>query len=93
MRLSEERIEFIAEQVALALKKKKMIGYYSRKRKLSSIIAAAIHKDLSFEDKIDQEVVKIIKSIKRDIPEGSAEWNSIFQQKKDELADRYNYIY
>ena len=93
MRLSEARIEFIAEQIEKALTGKKMIGYYSRKRKLSSIIARVIIQDLAFEDKIDSEVEQTIRSIKRNIPEGSAEWGSIFQQKKEELAKRYNYIY
>ena len=93
MRLSEARIEFIAEQLEKALISQKMIGYYSRKRKLSSIIARVVIQDLAFEDKIDKEVEKTILSIKRNIPEGSAEWSSIFQQKKEELAKRYNYVY
>jgi len=93
MRLSESRVEFIAQQIARALVEKKMVGYYNRKRKFHSVIARVIIQDLAFEDKIDKEVVKIIRSIKRDIPEGSAEWSSIYQQKKEELAKRYNYIY
>ena len=93
MRLSEERVEFISEQIEKELRDKKMIAYYNRKRRLKSIIARVIILDLAMEDKIDKEVEKIIRSIKRDIPEGSAEWNSIFQQKKEELAKRYNYVY
>ena len=93
MRLSEARIEFIAEQIAKTLKKKRLVAYYNRRRKLSSIIARVMIEDLAFEDKIDKEVIDIINSIDRDIPEGSAEWSSIYQQKKDELAKRYNYVY
>ena len=93
MRLSETRIEFIAQQIALSLTNKKFLGYYHRKLKLPSVIARVMIHDLAFEDKIDAEVEKIIRSIKRDIPEGSAEWVSIFQQKKEELAKRYQYIY
>lgn len=93
MRLSEDRIEFIGRQIAKALSDKKYVSYYARSRNLDSLIARKMLKDLAFEDKIDAEVEKIIKSIKRDIPEGSAEWMSIFHQKKEELAKRYNYIY
>jgi len=93
MRLSNARIEFIAEQIAGNLTRDRHVGYYNRKRKLSSIIARIIIQDLAFEDKIDAEVEETIRSIKRDIPEGSAEWNSIFQQKKEEIAKRHNYIY
>lgn len=93
MRLSEERIEFIARQIARALSDKKYVSYYARSRTLESLIAREVMKDLAFEDKIDAEVEKSIRSIKREIPEGSAEWMSIFQQKKEELAKRHNYIY
>ncbi len=93
MRLSEQRIEFIAEQIARTLTEQKLVGFYSRKLKLNSIVARVIFQDLAFEDKLDAEVEKIIRSIKRNIPEGSAEWSSIFQQKKEELAKRHNYIY
>ena len=93
MRLSESRVEFIAQQIERSLINKKYVGYYHRKLKLHGLIARIIIQDLAFEDKVDAEVEKIIKSIKRDIPEGSAEWSSIFQQKKEEVAKRYNYIF
>ena len=93
MRLSEVRIEFIAQQIAQSLTDKKYLGYYNRKLKLPSIIARVMIQDLALEDKIDAEVEKVIKSIQREIPEGSAEWVSIFQQKKEELAKRYHYVY
>jgi hypothetical protein len=93
MRLSNERIEFISDQIASALTEKKLVGYYHRRKKLKNVIAGIIIGDLEIEDKIDAEVIKMIKSIKRDIPEGSAEWVSIFQQKKEEIAKRHNYIY
>ena len=93
MRLSEERIEFLSSQIAQALLNKKLVGYYSRKKKLDNIIAHIMLLDLQMEDKIDEEVVRMIKSIKRDIPEGSSEWVSIFQEKKAEIAKRHNYVY
>ncbi|HOE63149.1 MAG TPA: DUF507 family protein [Candidatus Sumerlaeota bacterium] len=93
MRLSEERIEFLSNQIAQTLLNKKLVGYYNRKKKLNNVIAHIMMMDLKMEDKIDEEVVKMIKSIKRDIPEGSSEWVSIFQEKKAEIAKRHNYIY
>ena len=93
MRLSEARIEFIAQQIAQSLTEKKYAGFYNRKMKFHGIIARIMIQDLAFEDKIDAEVEKVIKSIRRDIPEGSAEWVSIFQQKKEEVAKRYHYVY
>jgi len=93
MRLSDERIEFLAKQIASVLAEKKLVGYYHRKKKLSNVIASIVIQDLEMEDRIDAEVIQMIRSIKRDIPEGSAEWSSIFQKKKEEIAKRHNYIY
>ena len=93
MRLSEERIEFLANLIAKSLLDKKLAGYYNRKKKLGNVVAHIMLNDLQIEDKIDAEVVQMIKSIKRVIPEGSAEWVSIYQEKKAEIAKRHNYIY
>lgn len=92
MRLSDERIQYLAGEISEMLLKKKMIQYRSIKSTLKTLIARTIIKDLQIEDQIDEEVKEIIKSIKRDVPEGSAEWNSIFQQQKELLAKRLNYI-
>lgn len=93
MRLSDERITFIANKIGDALLKKKYIGYQKSKHTLTTQIARTIIKDLQIEDQIDEEVKEIIKSMQREIPEGSSEWVSIFQQQKEILAKRINYIY
>ena len=92
MRFSDTRIQNISSQIAETLMKRKLIEYHGLKVSLVSLISRTIIKDLSFEDQIDEEVVHIIKSMKKQIPEGSAEWNSIFQQQKELLAKRFNYI-
>lgn len=92
MRLSEERIHFIADQIIESLLGKGMIEITMPQNKLRREISLVIIKDLRIEDEIDQEVMRIIASMQRDIPEDSPEWHSIFRQKKDELARRRNYI-
>ena len=92
MRLSEERVNFIASQVAKELTSKGLIRFKGTNIVLESEIARVILQDLKIEEEIDREVVEMIASMKRNIPQGSAEWNAIFHQKKEELARRRNYV-
>jgi hypothetical protein len=93
MRLTENRIQFIAQQILKELLDSKEISFTGSKMVLESEIARIIFDDLRIEDEIDQEVVEMISKMKRNIPPGSAEWDAIFQEKKAEIARRRNYIY
>jgi hypothetical protein len=93
MRLSEDRIHFIAEQVAKELLAKELVKYEGTRIVLESEISRVIHSDLQIEDEIDCEVVEMIEKMKRNIPPGSAEWNAIYFQKKEEIARRRNYVF
>jgi len=92
MRLSQDRINFIAQQVAKELVDKDYIKYGGSRVLLETEIAKVILEDLAVEDEIDREVVDMIASMKRTIPAGSPEWNAIYWQKKEEIARRRNYI-
>lgn len=93
MRLSEDRIQFIATQLAKELVDKQMIKFTGSRIVLESEIARVILEDLRIEDEIDREVVDMIDSMQRKVPQGSAEWQAIFMQKKEEIARRRNYIF
>lgn len=92
MRLSEDRIQFVAAQIAKELVDKNMIKFAGSSIVLESEIARVILEDLKIEDQIDKEVVDMIDSMQRKIPQGSAEWQAVFMQKKEEIARRKNYI-
>lgn len=92
MRLSDERIKYIADEIADTLTKKNMIEFKGIRSRFVTQIARTIIMDLKIEDEIDEEVIRIIKSMKREIPEGSPEWNSIFQQQKELQCKKLNYI-
>lgn len=93
MRLSEDRIQFIAGQIARELVDTNMVKFSGSAIVLESEIARVIHQDLGIEDEIDREVVEMIENMQRQPPQGSAEWQAIFMQKKEEIARRRNYIY
>ena len=92
MRLGEDRIQHIAGVMADHLTREKMIQFNGMRTSLVTAIARVIMNDLKIEDEINAEVERMIESMKRPIPRGSAEWNSIFFQKKEELARRRKYL-
>ena len=93
MRLSEDRITFIAHQIAEELVSKNLVKLGGSQLVMEAEIARVIASDLKIEEEIDREVVEMIDSMKRVIPQGSAEWQAIYSQKKEEIARRRNYIY
>lgn len=92
MRLSEDRIHFIATQIARELIDTKQITFGGTRIVLESEIAKVIMEDLRVEDEIDREVVEMLEKMQRKLPPGSAEWQAIYSQKKEEIARRKNYI-
>lgn len=92
MRLSDERIDFISQQILDSLVEKRLVKIKKARQVALNELIRVISTDISFEDKIDKEIEDMIRSMKRDIPEGSSEWKAIFIQKKDELMHKYNYI-
>jgi len=92
MRLGDDRIQHISGQIADQLTREKMIEFDGLRTSLVTAIARVITNDLKIEDEINAEVERMIESMRRKIPRGSAEWTSIFFQKKEELARRRNYI-
>ena len=93
MRLSEERINFIAEQMVAELMAKKLVKYTGSRVILEAEMARVIIEDLRIEEKIEGEVVEMIANMKRRVPQGSSEWQAIFSQLKEEVAKRHNYVY
>lgn len=91
MRLTEDRIEFINKQILDALITEGLVEVRGRASTVLTDMNRVVMQDLAMEDRIDAEVDAMIKRIKRDIPEGSAEYRSIFMKKKDELCAKYNY--
>ena len=92
MRLGDDRIQYLAGEIADHLTREKRIRFTGMRTSLVTAIARVIINDLKIEDEINAEVERMIESMQHKVPRGSAEWNSIFFQKKEELARRRNYI-
>lgn len=91
MRLSPDRVLFIAEQITDALLKQRKVRYRDNRNKLTAKIEKVIADDMAILAKIDAEAEKMVRNIQKDIPEGSDEWNARYQQYREEIAGRFNY--
>jgi hypothetical protein len=91
MRLSEDRISAIASKIAFELVKKRLITTTKNLRQVAAWVEKPILEDIVKEDEIDVEVRRILGTLTKCPPEGSFEYNAMFQKKKEEVAKRRGY--
>jgi hypothetical protein len=91
MRLSEDRIGAIAEKIAFNLVKKRMVVTKLRLAQVAAWIEKPILEDLKREEAIDREVAEYIRGLSKRPPEGSFEYNALFEKKKEEIARRRDF--
>lgn len=88
MRLSEDRIDAIAQKVAHRLVKKGHVASKRPLRQVSAWVEKAMLDLLKMEDAIDQEVAAYIEGLSNKPPQGSFAYQALFQKKKEEVAAR-----
>ena len=88
MRLSEDRINSIAGKIARQLVKSRALMTKGNLRQVTAWVEKPIMEDLAREDDIDQEVAAYISGLSNKPPEGSYDYQALFQKKKEELSRR-----
>lgn len=83
MRLSDDRINFLSHRLLEALKKEGGAKYPDETKVLLGI-KKAIRDFGDLLDGIDGTVRQKIASLKRNVPEGSREWDVLYRQYCDE---------
>jgi hypothetical protein len=91
MKLSENRVNAIAYKVAFQLVKKRCIKTRERLDQVTAWVEKPILDDLAMEEQINEDVRQILASMTTCPPEGSFEYQALFQKKKEEVARRRNY--
>ena len=87
MRLSDERILFLAREALVRLRDEKLAeipNFSLAFRQARELIAAWAARG----DALDAEVRRRIASLKRGVVEGSAEWTVLYRRYREELARR-----
>src|SRR4051812_23709430 len=75
MKLSRDKITDISHKLVVALKKSRELRFKKEPNEIRLEVVRAITELLTTEEKVDRVAREKIKSQKRDIPEGSEEWD------------------
>jgi hypothetical protein len=80
MKLSRDKINDISHKIVAALRKNRNIRMRRPDNEVRLAIVSAITEILSIEDKVDKAARTKIRSQKKDIPEGTEEWDILHRR-------------
>ena len=88
MRLSHAKVNHIANLLIHYLKTDSQVEFFQEDSDIRIEIARIINEELKDDEVIDAEVRRKIESQKREIPEGSEEWEILYRRYYDEEMAR-----
>ncbi len=91
MRLSDDRISHIAHLIADGIWKDDLVDFSDDLRVLNEI-KGTILKYLRVEDEADTAAREKIRSLSRDVPEGSREWDILYRKYFEEELSKKNFL-
>ena len=86
MRISKEIIKHIADAIAANLEAKSLAKYDVPKDIISAKIAEVITADMVAEDKLNEEVKKLLAVHEAEISKGQMDYRKVFELTKQKLA-------
>lgn len=88
MRFSEERIHYLAKRMAGQMIEQGAVDKEIGVNNLASLIAQVIISDLQIEDQIDEEARERLSKQRSLPPQGTGEYDAMFDRVKREIAQR-----
>ena len=88
MRLSEDRISHISHLILDMLMQDRNVDAVQPEDKVLREIKRTITEELRFDDEADTVVRTMIRSLSRKVPEGSREWEVLYQKYREEELRR-----
>lgn len=89
MRMSRERIFYLADRIVAELQATPGVvvrnGDEEVRKDVRNEVVRTLTDESKLEETIDQEVRRILSSYSRPIPEGSREWEVLYEQKREEV--------
>lgn len=89
MRMSRERIFYLADRIVAELQATPGVvvrnGDEEVRKGVRNEVVRTLTDESKLEETIDQEVRRILSSYSRPIPEGSREWEVLYEQKREEV--------
>jgi len=84
MRLSHEKIVDLSHKMLDALLEDDRVDYHGEENEVRQRIVVLLKVELEREDALEDSVRRKIESQKRDIPEGSPEWELLYRKYYEE---------
>ncbi|MCP4400227.1 MAG: DUF507 family protein [bacterium] len=84
MRLSHDKVMHLSHLLVDALDNEELLTWLVDKNTLRMEVANTMLDDLKVEEEVEQEVRRILRSYKRNILEGSREWDVMYQKTFEE---------
>jgi len=88
MRLSNAKVNHLANLIMNYLRVESEIEFYAEESDIRLEVARIIQEELRDDEVIDQACRYKIESQRRDIPEGSEEWDILYRRYYDEEMDK-----
>lgn len=88
MRLSNAKVNHLANLIMHYLRVEPEIEFFEEESDIRLEVARIIQEELRDDEVIDQACRYKIESQRRDIPEGSEEWDILYRRYYDEEMDR-----
>lgn len=88
MKFSRERVFHLAEQMAKELLTTEGVSTLKLPEDVRAELIRALGDETRIEESIDTEVRRILASYARPAPEGSAEWEILYQKTRQEVYRR-----
>ena len=88
MRLSNAKVNHLANLIMNYLRVEPEIEFFEEESDIRIEVARIIQEELRDDEVIDQACRYKIESQRRDIPEGSEEWDILYRRYYDEEMDR-----
>ena len=88
MRLNEDRISHISHLILDKLMQDRNVDALQTEERVLREIKRTITDELRFDDEADEVVRKTIQSLSRRVPEGSREWEVLYQKYREEELRR-----
>jgi hypothetical protein len=88
MRLTEDRISHISHLVLDLLMQNRNVDALQPEERLLREIKRTITDELRFEDEADAAARRTIRSLSRNVPEGSREWDVLYRKYVEEELNR-----
>ena len=88
MRLNEDRISHISHLILDKLMQDRNVDAVQPEERVLREIKRTITEELKFDDEADDAVRRMIQSLSRRVPEGSREWEVLYQKYREEELRR-----